>query len=467
MMKKIWSQWTKEEVMIEAAKYKTKSAFERGCISAYKAARALGIYDEACAHIKTKKPNCYWTKEKVLAVASEYTSKSEFRKNSAYKAAIRRGILDEVTAHMESKKLPNGYWTKERCHEVAMQYDKKTVFQKVEFSAYQAAAKNGWLDEITSHMEQNIQWKEFQLIAMAGEYETIQDFREAEPNAYMATHRMGITDTVFAHMTPLHESWTKEKVIALAKQFPHRSEFENANASAYNLSRKYGWHEEATEHMTAPSMEVWNLEDVKEVAKQYKTRSKFSDGHGGAYAWACNKGVIDEVCSHMEVIKKPNGYWTYEILVEEAKRYNSRVGFQRGNNAAYAAAIKQDIIEEISQHMQRPLSDKDAVYIWRAVNERYNGNPVYKIGITSARLGQQRIIEGAWSSGSKAELIIMTKVPDKAVEVERELLAMGDNPGYTGFCGSTEFRALSDAELHKALSIIRTFSNEEVYLAAT
>lgn len=60
------------------------------------------------------------------------------------------------------------------------------------------------------------------------------------------------------------------------------------------------------------------------------------------------------------------------------------------------------IIEEIRQHMERPLSDRDTVYIWRAVNERYNGNSVYKIGITSARLGKQRITEVTKASGSKA-----------------------------------------------------------------
>ncbi len=118
----------------------------------------------------------------------------------------------------------------------------------------------------------------------------------------------------------------------------------------------------------------------------------------------------------------------------------------------------------MSRHLWCPLVAIFTVFFQSHINERYNGSPVYKIGITSARLGKQRIIEGAWSSGSKAKLIVMAKVPGKAVEVERELLAMGGN---TGFCGSTEFRALSDTELNKALSIIRTFSNEEVYLAAT
>ena len=170
---------------------------------------------------------------------------------------------------------------------------------------------------------------------------------------------------------------------------------------------------------------------------------------------------ISELIKIAEYLKKPDGYWSYEIITEEAAKYSSRVEFQRGNSMAYRAAVKLGIIEEISQHMERPLSDKDAVYIWRAINERYNGNPVYKIGITSARLGKQRITEGAWSSGSKAELIVMAKMPGKAVEVEAELLTLGDNPGYSGFCGSTEFRALSDNDLDKSLAIIQSATNYE------
>ena len=218
--------------MQEAAKYKSRKDFERGCVSAYRAAKAMDVYEEACAHMKG---NTRWTPEAVAELASQCKTKAELNEKhrGAYKAAKRWGILDEIFSHVVTKK-PNGYWTKERCQEVAMQYEKKAIFQNTEFSAYNAAFKNGWLDEITAHMERNTQWKEFQLIAMAGEYETIADFREAEPNAYMAAHRMGITEKVFAHMTPLHDSWTKEKIIAFAKQFPHRSAFEDGNASAYN-----------------------------------------------------------------------------------------------------------------------------------------------------------------------------------------------------------------------------------------
>lgn len=55
----------------------------------------------------------------------------------------------------------------------------------------------------------------------------------------------------------------------------------------------------------------------------------------------------------------------------------------------------------------------------------------------------------------------MAEMPGQAVEVEAKLLTMGDSPGYTGFCGATEFRALSDYELDKSLSIIRFATNNE------
>jgi len=112
MAQKTWSQWTKEEVMAEAAKYKKRKDFEKGCISAYRAAKAMNIYEVACAHMNTRHK---WTNDKVRAVAAQYTSKDKFRNDPAYKAAIRRGILEEVTAHMEYTKLQNGKLIKHGC----------------------------------------------------------------------------------------------------------------------------------------------------------------------------------------------------------------------------------------------------------------------------------------------------------------------------------------------------------------
>ena len=73
MAKKIWSQLTKEEIIAEAAKYKTRKDFERGCASAYKAAKAMDIYEEACSHMKT---TTRWSPEAVAELASQCKTKN-------------------------------------------------------------------------------------------------------------------------------------------------------------------------------------------------------------------------------------------------------------------------------------------------------------------------------------------------------------------------------------------------------
>ena len=104
--------------------------------------------------------------------------------------------------------------------------------------------------------------------------------------------------------------------------------------------------------------------------------------------------------------------------------------------------------------LDRPLSDNDAIYIWRAVGEYFNGNPVYKIGVTSARLETKRIKQCAAAAGFEFDLICCEPVQGKASELEKKLHILGENPGYTGIDGATEFRALSDSALYAAVSLI-------------
>ena len=47
---------------------------------------------------------------------------------------------------------PAGYWSKERCQKEALKYDKRWGFGKSSRVAYEMARKNGWLDDICSHM---------------------------------------------------------------------------------------------------------------------------------------------------------------------------------------------------------------------------------------------------------------------------------------------------------------------------
>jgi hypothetical protein len=91
-------------------------------------------------------------------------------------------------------------------------------------------------------------------------------------------------------------------------------------------------------------------------------------------------------------------------------------------------------------------SDGNCFYLWRAVGAYFNGEPVYKFGVTSTRLKLDRIEIVANAGGLEYDLILWLPVTD-AFAIEAKVKRMGASPQYTGFDGCTEFRAFTDDEV--------------------
>ena len=197
----------------------------------------------------------------------------------------------------------------------------------------------------------------------------------------------------------------------------------------------------------------WTDEAIAAEAAKYTTRRAFEKGSQAAYQAARRRGILDQVCAGMTAQRVS---WTEELLFAEAAKYTTRKAFEKGSRAAYSAAQKRGILDQVCADMESGYcsTDNDVVYIWRAVGETFEGLPVYKIGITSERLGQQRIKLVAAKAGFRSNLIRWTPLNGKATELEGMLLEMGKNPGYEGIDGATEFRALTDLELEVAIDTI-------------
>jgi hypothetical protein len=141
--------------------------------------------------------------------------------------------------------------------------------------------------------------------------------------------------------------------------------------------------------------------------------------------------------------------------------FNSRSEFSAAHPGGYKAATKlgHDYMDDVFSHMEdRTPSDRDAVYIWQSVGEYYNGKQVYKLGVTSARLSERRIIQVARNAKIKAKVVVLRKVRLNADVVEGYLLALGDDPQFVGRDGATEFRALDEFELGKAIEIVEHYA---------
>jgi predicted GIY-YIG superfamily endonuclease len=98
----------------------------------------------------------YWTKEKCQEKSLKCINRDQFKNKyrSAYNSAYKNKWLDEICYHMSYEShVENKYWTKEKCYNIAILCNSRSEFYKKYRSSYDSSLKNGWLDDICSHME--------------------------------------------------------------------------------------------------------------------------------------------------------------------------------------------------------------------------------------------------------------------------------------------------------------------------
>ena len=144
--------WKNEKnILEESKKYKNRTEIKKKSNRAYDAARKLNLLDKMEWLSNNKKhPKGYWKiKENVINESKKYASKDEFQKGnlSAFLAAHRYGYIDEMTWLVKQKQHKKGYWTYENIEKEAVKYETKTDFQKNCNVAYRKALQLKIIDD--------------------------------------------------------------------------------------------------------------------------------------------------------------------------------------------------------------------------------------------------------------------------------------------------------------------------------
>lgn len=304
--------WTKEKCIENALEYKTRKEWERNGRSSYDAARKNGWYEECCRHMIRQ--HIIWTEKMCLESASKYNTRNEWKKNddNAYQAARKNGWCNECVNHMIFKNKPYGYWTKERCIESALKCKTRKEWQKLDNGAYNAARKNGWLNECTNHMI--IKYK---------------------PNGY----------------------WNKDNCVESAQKFDKIINWQLGEKTAYHSALRNNWMKECTAHMKnlRKPNGYWTKELCVESALKFETRKAWQDNEKGAYQTAYKNGWLDECYAHMKILKRT---WTKEMCLESALKCNSIKKWQLNEpSTAYLTAKKNGWFEECTAHMQKKIKN--------------------------------------------------------------------------------------------------------------
>lgn len=302
-------------------------------------------------------------------------------------------------------------------------------------------------------------FSEQEIRAVAASFTTRSDFANYARHARRACNNFpGLLNSLFPETRgDWSRKWDGDTIRAEAAKYSSRAAFEAGRPGAVNAARER--HPGLLDELFPPlQRKTPTLEEARLLAREYPSRKAFNKEHSPAYNVCRKAGVLDELFADNRGYSRFK--WTEEAVREEAKKYKTKREFERDARGASASARKLGIIDELGLE-EYPPSDNDAIYIWRAVGQHYNGNPIYKIGVTSARLGTQRIEQVAKDSGFEFDLICCEPVTCKATELERKLHILGEDPQLAGFNGCTEFRALSDSALYAAVTLICSAIQQE------
>jgi len=253
-------------------------------------------------------------------------------------------------------------WTKEKCIESASKYSKRLDWHTQAQSAYQAARKNGWLDECCKHMQiLVVVWTKENCINNARKYKTITQWIKAEKPAYGAALRYNWLDECRAHM-PNTRVLNKETCIKTAKKYTSINDWINASKKTYHMAWKYGWLDECTAHMVKKNwMEkgYWTKERCIENASKFNRISDWvQSDKGKAYSAALRIGCAKECTAHMikrisiEALIELNSY-TKEMCMESSAKHLRINNWIKADKMAYKAAKHFNWLKDCTAHMKK------------------------------------------------------------------------------------------------------------------
>jgi hypothetical protein len=307
--------------------------------------------------MNTKKYRYWRTKEQVADEASKYTNRVSFKKGSgrAYEAARKNGWLDELCKHMEKPKTEK--FSYEHCKEVASVYKTHKQFEKENVEVYRFAKSYGWLPEICNHMNTtpNLSYEDCKQEAL--KYQTKSDFKKASPSFHRKSVKEGWFDEICSHMTNGHKlrtKWTYESCKKEAMLYKSKLEMRLSSPSAYYKIHTSGW----TELFDGMKdvYEYWTYEKCKQEVSKYKTLSEMLNCNKNLYNAIKRNNWVELIRHLYDTSKKPSGYWTKELCLKQSRQYESREDFRKSNCGAYSAAKRNGWLDEAHGHMSPKIT---------------------------------------------------------------------------------------------------------------
>lgn len=347
--------YTREEVIVEAAKYDNLADFRINSAGYYEAGYRSDYWDEIRLMLNAKNTKGY-TKEDCIRIAKQYKVLKVFMKerSAVYHAARRLGIKDEICKHM--KRCKRISWNLETAKKYAKECKSRSEYYKKYYEGYEILKKAGLLDKFFSK-PLNKKWNKELVHTEALKYDNRHDFAKGSPKAYSAAVRLKILDEVCSHMpNPKdHECKTIEDAIAIAKLCASRTELKEKHNKAYEMLREAKMLDGIAPDKEKRQAEKWTFEKRKEAASLCKSRKEFKSKFPQAYDVARANGELGAICSHMEYHRHK---WDEKELIEILSHVHNMKELKEYHHYAWSHLKSNGFVGKYRQYFKKKNNDE-------------------------------------------------------------------------------------------------------------
>ncbi len=304
-----------------ASHYTVLKDFRKNENSAYSMICKRGLFKKLCGHMKRGSRDL--TDELIADIAVCYQTRKDFMEadSSAYSIACKRGIIDKVCAHMETFSRPMGYWDKERCRERAADYNSKSEFSKGCPSAYGAAQKNGWLDDICSHMipRGNLFKRKIYVFTFSDGYAYVG--LAQDPQDRYRAHIAGRKNSpILPHIKKTGATYE----FTILTDWLHKDVAVKVEDDYIKKYAAEGWKmlNKVKGGALGATTSLYTHERIKREVEKYEYVDDLRNGSPQFYKYILRHHLWEEYCSQMKFRRPPRCYWTLEraiAIVSECK----------------------------------------------------------------------------------------------------------------------------------------------------
>lgn len=350
--------YTYEELKELAGRYDELTLFRKEHRQPYFAIVRRGLVDELCGHMKRSMHEDY-TDEEMRSIASKYEMREEFRKNDggAYQAASRRGILDDVCSHMEELRRPKGFYSKGYCHVIALGYKTRGEFQHGSRYTYNRAFKEGWLDDICSHMKAENNWnrRKVYVYTFNDEYAYVglTDDVKRRKNEHLHKYSHKKVSPVLRHSRETGEDY-KYKELTDWLDAETAAKVEDDYIKQYKAD---GW--KMLNRMRGGGLggnvrKEHKVKAIRTIVSRYEYVEDFREKEPELYEELCNNHQFSQYCSGLKRQKKQSGYWTLERAVAVIPECETATIFRKRYRQAYRVLKAAGRIAEYFPEKPKP-----------------------------------------------------------------------------------------------------------------